>query len=204
MAFTRTGAVSHAVLPGVTATQHHTATVAGDLNHQDLAARGVSDHHTATVAGDLSLANMAVRAHANLSDAPADAHHAQAHQANHDVGGSDPIAQMCHIATGTYTGDGATSQGITGLGFQPKFVLITERKTTDNSSLRFEADLFTTDVIVDDNAAGGAITNTSDLHARFMTDAIISLDADGFSVDDDGADNDPNTNAIVYNFLALG
>lgn len=75
MAFTRVAALLHTALSDVVATQHHTATVAGDLNHQDLAARGVSDHHVATVAGDLALSGLATRAHADLSDAPAAAHH---------------------------------------------------------------------------------------------------------------------------------
>lgn len=59
MAFTRVAALLHAALSDVVATQHHTATVAGDLN----------------------LADLAARAHGDLSDAPADSHHAQTHTA---------------------------------------------------------------------------------------------------------------------------
>lgn len=60
MGFSRTGAPTHASLTGVSTAQHHTATVAGDLN----------------------LADLAARAHADLSDSPFDAHHARTHTDN--------------------------------------------------------------------------------------------------------------------------
>lgn len=53
MAFTRAGAPAHASIQSVTASQHHVATVASDLN----------------------LADLAARAHGDLSDAPTSAHH---------------------------------------------------------------------------------------------------------------------------------
>ena len=55
MAFTRVAALLHAALSDV----------------------ATDDHHTATVAGDLALADLATRAHADLSDSPAAAHHAK-------------------------------------------------------------------------------------------------------------------------------
>jgi hypothetical protein len=58
----------------------------------------------------------------------------------------------------------------------------------------------TTDTIIDDNASGGA---NSPLNT-FVTDAIIALGADGFTVDDGGSDGHPNANGIVYNYLCLG
>ncbi len=45
MPFVTLGVGSHAALTNVTATDHHTATVAGDLDHQDLANRGAANHH---------------------------------------------------------------------------------------------------------------------------------------------------------------
>lgn len=48
-------------------------------NHDNIPGVSANDHHTPTVAGDLNLADLAARAHGDLSDAPADAHHAQAH-----------------------------------------------------------------------------------------------------------------------------
>ncbi len=95
----------------------------------------------------------------------------------------------CRIATGTYTGDGAVSQAITGLGFQPKFVQITERKTGSGNNVPL---FFTDDVTIDDNASGMAITfNTSSTRFESITNAIISLDSDGFTVDDAGTDSNP-------------
>lgn len=205
MAFTRVAALLHAALSDVTAAQHHTATVASALNHQDLSARGVADHHAATVAADLALSDLATRAHADLSDAPADAHHAGAHQAAHDAGGADPIAQMCHVATGTYTGDGATSQAITGLGFAPLLVYISRRFTTASNYDDREIG-FTSDVIVDDNASGTSVVIEGNTAGRTQSaeNSIIALGADGFSVDDNGSDQDPNQNTTVYNFWAIG
>ena len=57
MAFTRTGTVSHDTLAGVSA----------------------ADHHAATVAGDLDLADLNERLHGSLATVTSDQHHAQAH-----------------------------------------------------------------------------------------------------------------------------
>lgn len=43
-------------------------------NHDNLPGVSSTDHHTPTVAGDLALAGLATRAHADLSDAPVAAH----------------------------------------------------------------------------------------------------------------------------------
>ena len=106
------------------------------------------------------------------------------------------------VATGSYTGDGSTSQAITGLGFQPKVLWITPRETVDSTSVTM---VWTTDVIIDDNASGGAIDiqGGSATHS-FDIDKIIALGADGFTVDDGGADERPNANGVVYNYWALG
>ncbi len=45
MPFVTLGGGSHDNLSGVSTADHHTATVAGDLDHQDLANRGSGDHH---------------------------------------------------------------------------------------------------------------------------------------------------------------
>ncbi len=112
--------------------------------------------------------------------------------------GRDPT-DCAWIKSGTYTGDGTNSQGITGVGFQPKYVLITPRKTGDGNSI--ELMVYTTTDIVDDNAAGGAVDIKN---GQFETNMIISLDADGFTVDANGSDQHPNKNTITYNYLAIG
>jgi hypothetical protein len=116
------------------------------------------------------------------------------------------LATFCRINTGSYTGDGETSQGITGIGFTPKYVKIWKRETTEvNGALCWE----TTTDIIDDNASGlvfGVFGGGSgaDASASTRIDRIISLDSDGFTVDDDAADTAPNKDGEVYNYLALG
>lgn len=115
---------------------------------------------------------------------------------NLDVTGSITQAgdSVCVVKVGTYTGDGTTSQGITGVGFQPKIVII----------------------IYDLGAQGGAEAwmAVEGLTAGFMghlissgsnyDDRILSLDADGFTVDDEGIDAHPNKDTITYVYLCLG
>ena len=119
---------------------------------------------------------------------------------------ADLVSQLnlARVATGTYTGDGATSQAITGVGFQPKFVRIWQRFTSDGDEARI---VETTDTMVDDNASGMAVFIAESAGTAIITheiDRIISLDSDGFTVDDGGADAFPNKNGIVYNYLAIG
>lgn len=106
------------------------------------------------------------------------------------------------IATGSYTGDGTTSLAITGVGFTPNYLRIWVRKTSGGLITQiFE----TTDTIIDDNASGMAINydDTANQHESAIN-AIISLDSDGFTVDDAGSDSHPNKSGEVYNFVAMG
>ena len=108
------------------------------------------------------------------------------------------------MATGTYTGDGTTSQAITGVGFTVKMVYITERETS-SANAESKSVVWTSDVIVDDEASGmsinidkgGGVTET-------RTNAIIALGSDGFTVDDAGGDGHPNKNSQIYNYWAIG
>ncbi len=110
------------------------------------------------------------------------------------------LATFARVATGSYTGDGTTMQTVTGVGFQPKFIWISPRNTTDNT---ISTPTFSTDVIEDDNAAGGAVQDGG-ASWRFRTSRVNSFTSDGFSVDDGGGDSNPNTNGQVYNYLAIG
>lgn len=110
-------------------------------------------------------------------------------------------SQTTSIATGTYTGDGSTSQAITGVGFQPKFVMVYEKKSGEATVNIFH--------VTDQANTGFCVRHTgSGNHDYFNNDAddpgIKSLDADGFTVDDAGTDLDPNKNGITYEYLALG
>ena len=105
------------------------------------------------------------------------------------------------IKTGTYTGDGSTAHAITGLGFQPKYVKIwihVEDETVDKYYIMEKVDQTWGDYAIM-LPPGDASDNILALDNR-----INSLDADGFTVDDDGADYTPNKNGITYDYLAIG
>ncbi len=112
------------------------------------------------------------------------------------------VATRAQIATGTYTGDGSTSQSITGVGFQPVYVKIWERATTNSDPIETYE---TTDTIIDDISQTSIreVGGSSD-GPDVVQDTIVSLDSDGFTVDDRGSDASPNTNGQVYNFMAIG
>jgi len=110
-------------------------------------------------------------------------------------------SSKAQVKTGTYTGDGSTSHAITGVGFTPKLVMIWEHKTSaayTTSTTRIAGmygDLSFRHFFEDEG--------TDNPHG-LSSNKIISLDADGFTVDDGGADNDPNTNNTVYDYIAFG
>jgi len=108
--------------------------------------------------------------------------------------GGDPITK---IATGTYTGDGTTAKAITGVGFQPKVVWISNILLVDDQNI----------MGVMWKVLGQHTTTFADMHNNAgdkSYDRKITIDADGFTVDDDDADQDPNTNAEVYYYICLG
>jgi hypothetical protein len=116
-------------------------------------------------------------------------------------------ASGAQIATGTHTGNDASSQAITGIGFQPKYLRLNRRYTTDQTGAESKgALLWTSATIVDDNAGGMAITG-NDSSQEFWTytaSCIRSLDSDGYTVGDGGTSNHPNANGVVYNYMAIG
>ena len=108
------------------------------------------------------------------------------------------------IATGEYTGDGATSQAITsGLGsVQVKFVMVAI-KVSSGEDLDNREFIMTSDTMVNDNAAGISINLWNSATPEFGSNGIIALGSGGtFTVDDAGGDAHPNKNAQVYNFTA--
>ena len=97
------------------------------------------------------------------------------------------------VATGTYTGDGTTDQNITGIGFQPDVVFINADVLASGLEFFYVTSNF--DVGESENWGGG--------NNQIIADKIISLDADGFSVDDAAGDAAPNKNNEVYFYFAL-
>ncbi|KKL75497.1 hypothetical protein LCGC14_2054320 [marine sediment metagenome] len=208
MTLQRVGVTDHARLTGVEATDHHTATVAGDINladlaeklHASLATVTTSQHHVKAVSGDMSLADLAERLHASLTSVGVDDHHNEGHTILSHSDGAD----ACKIASGTYSGDGETSQAITGIGFTVLFVMIFWPITTETQVVNMGL-IFTTNLFVDDNAAGFVINlDDSGGNANTKINGIIATGADGFTVDDAAADRHPNTNAATYTFIAFG
>ena len=114
---------------------------------------------------------------------------------------ADLQSNKLNIKVGTYTGDGSTSQAITGVGFAPTDVKIWENDTTDGNSVHvFE----TTSDFVDNHASGLCLRHNAAGGHVVLTDAIIALGSDGFTVDDRGIDNHPNENLTVYNYRCTG
>ena len=108
---------------------------------------------------------------------------------SHQAGGS-----TCRIKIGSYTGDGTTGQAITGVGFKPKMVFITDRPSgIDDHNLYLK---------YSDNWGDYSLLLNTDLIS--LSSCINSLDSDGFTVDSSGVDSDPNTDGTTYDYAALG
>ncbi len=89
-----------------------------------------------------------------------------------------------YFKTGTYTGDGTDNRNITGVGFEPEF-LITKATSVNNFSIgKTESTGFNTDA----NVAG-------------TTNQLQALQSDGFQVGNDAA---VNQNGASYMYVAFG
>lgn len=104
-------------------------------------------------------------------------------------------AMVCRIKLGTYTGDGATSLAITGVGFAPKYVRIWVGDTAGAGKS-----------VLEKMTGLGATLAFLDLDGDtdIVDNAIIALGTDGFTVDDAGADSHPNKNTQAYIYMCLG
>ena len=105
----------------------------------------------------------------------------------------DVVKSSNHFKTVLYSGDGQTSQAITGVGFQPDFVWIKNRGAGNNGMLQ--------DVVRGANEAlvsaysVGETLNSGNGH-------VDSFDSDGFTVGWDGANNGGDTNASGNSYVA--
>jgi hypothetical protein len=96
------------------------------------------------------------------------------------------LATAYRIATGSYTGNGAGSRPIAGLGFQPDLVII-------------KGDLGATSVARSATMAGNSAKPLGPADG-LRTNQILSLDADGFTV---GADPAVNAVSNTYYWTAF-
>jgi hypothetical protein len=108
--------------------------------------------------------------------------------------------------TGTYTGDGTTSQVITAgiTGAQIKFCMIGAR-VTSAGDMTNKGFVYTSDGIVDDIATGCALNLTSATGSsgvpEWSTNSIIALGTNSFTVDDAGGNAHPNKDGETYNYI---
>ena len=96
------------------------------------------------------------------------------------------------MATGTYTGDAAATKAITGVGFQPKAILVHRKNSGYHLVYKNDQD---------------ALLAWCSNGAVYLNDQIISFDADGFTVGDGtgaGGRENLNTNAAVFGYTAWG
>ena len=112
---------------------------------------------------------------------------------------------FCRIATIRYTGDGALTQAIIGVGFRPKVVTIIlwRDNTLGTYVTTLESqkwDTMDTDIFYyhADN-----LIRLADIDANHAGE-IISLDADGFTVGDNDTDAFPNTLNETYQAVCWG
>ena len=93
--------------------------------------------------------------------------------------------------TKLYTGDGAASHAITGVGFQPDWVWLKNRSGADNNSLN--------DVVRGANK--NLVSNNANSEAT-TTDQLMSFNSDGFTVGASGSANTNGNNFVGWNWKA--
>lgn len=95
--------------------------------------------------------------------------------------GASLVQHMPRIKVGTYTGDGNATQAITGVGFQPDFVIIMPGAAYNVHG-----------------KTGDMGLNSKRFDNAWQTNRIVSLDADGFTVgNNDGLNVLDQTNYYV-------
>ena len=117
---------------------------------------------------------------------------------DHTHGTTDILLQ---VVSGEYTGDGAATLGVSGLGIQPKYIVIC-KKSAGGGNEQIYASFAS---MIDDNAAGMAYAwGSNSVHGALITDKIRSFDSDGFTVGDDSTQGSINSNTTTYNYVAIG
>jgi len=96
-----------------------------------------------------------------------------------------------YMNTKLYTGDGAASHAITGVGFQPDWVWLKNRSGADNNSLN--------DVVRGANK--NLVSNNANSEAT-TTDQLMSFNSDGFTVGASGSANTNGNNFVGWNWKA--
>jgi len=104
-----------------------------------------------------------------------------------DSTATEGVAWVSNFKLGTYTGNGASTQAITGVGFAPKFLYITIAGGTPEVSFSNSTDVPNTFVVF----STGSVQRTGEVNSH---------DADGFTVSNA---NNRNNNLTVYTYVAF-
>ena len=105
------------------------------------------------------------------------------------------LATKATYVIGSYTGDGSTEQGITGVGTSPEVLIVIPRPSAQGTGNLY---LKMVNWGIYALKIGG-----SSPYVYFYDNRINSLDGDGFTVDDDGTDQHPNKNGVTYDYFAF-
>ena len=98
-----------------------------------------------------------------------------------------------YFNTRLYSGDGQTTQAITGVGFQPDWLWIKERSSTSGH------------VLLDSNRGASKFLVSHSTQAESTATTIHqSFDSDGFTVGSSGATNENGQTYVSWNWLANG
>ena len=96
-----------------------------------------------------------------------------------------------YFSSTLYTGDGTTSNAITGVGFQGDFAWFKARSSAYSHML------------IDSTRGGGARLNSDANYAESTgSDRIVSFDSDGYTISTNTAMNNNGTSFVVWSWLA--
>ena len=98
-----------------------------------------------------------------------------------------------HFNTVIWTGDGTSSRGITGVGFQPDWVWLKRRNSAANQNVYDIIRGATTYLLTDTNQPENTIS-----------DRLTSFDSDGFTVGDSSNTNASSSTYVAWNWLGAG
>ena len=99
-----------------------------------------------------------------------------------------------HFNTKLWTGDGNTTQAISGVGHQPDLVWLKNRNLSSSSNIFFDSVRGTNKALVGNNSNAEAS----------VSGYLNSFDSDGFTVGNDGAVNGSGDTYVSWNWLAGG
>ena len=168
--------------------------------HDQLSGVSTADHHTKYSDANARAASVEDAAYGAGWDG--DATHAPSQNAVYDqlaamVTTAAAGKGTATIVVGQYTGDNEASNVISGLGITPHFVQVWEQESgaaTSDSYYSFSQ-------MVDNNAAGLAFNTGAE---TVLLNKIIAMASGQFTVDNNGANQSPNSDGSVYEYVAIG